>query len=111
MAILYLDESRDIYKAIGDKQGLAYNLQDASTVAFRQKNFDQAFDFLREALLLKRELGEKRALAHTLNDFSRLNLQFAGQTPAKANPPKLAGTGSPPGRSIKSLLTPDRVSF
>src|SRR5258708_14897409 len=61
------EESRALFREVGDKWGLSNTLQGLGAVAYRQGNDAQACSLLEEALALRREVRDRWQLALSLN--------------------------------------------
>ncbi len=51
---------------MGDRAGIAASLSNLGVVAYEQGDFDAACAYLDESVTLKRELGDRWSLAHSL---------------------------------------------
>jgi predicted ATPase/class 3 adenylate cyclase len=62
-SLSFYQEALDLFREVGDKQGMAWALNDMGIVAWRQKDADAMVKFHEEALAIKREIGDERDIA------------------------------------------------
>jgi predicted ATPase/Flp pilus assembly protein TadD len=65
----YFEESLEIWRSLGNKQGIASSLNNLGWVAWRQSDYKDARALSEEGLSLNRELGNKQGIAHSLNNL------------------------------------------
>lgn len=65
-------ESLDLYRELGDKQGISFSLSLLGWVAQRRFQREAAYALHEEGLALSRELGDKRGVAEAYYDLSYL---------------------------------------
>jgi predicted ATPase/DNA-binding XRE family transcriptional regulator len=63
------EQGLEIYRALGDRSGIASALRGLGTVANEQGDYDRADAHYRESLALSRELDDRPALASILNNI------------------------------------------
>lgn len=68
-ARIRLEESLQIWREIGDQQGIATALNNLGWIGVQTSNFDRAQSLSEEALSLCRALGSKRGIALSLNNL------------------------------------------
>ncbi|MBK6774067.1 MAG: tetratricopeptide repeat protein [Ignavibacteria bacterium] len=62
----YLEESLEIYKETGDKNGIALSVQCLGTVADSQGDYEPARKYFEECLTIKKEIGDKSGTASSI---------------------------------------------
>ncbi len=67
-----LQESLALYRELGDKQGIAFNLLWLAEIIFNQGDYEQGQRLLTESLSLSRALGNKTGIAGALSGLGRL---------------------------------------
>lgn len=73
-------QALDLYRLLGDKQGIAFSINNLGTQAMHQSAFDQAKSLFEEGLMLAREQGNQRLtgyLLHNLGEVARYQGDFA----------------------------------
>jgi len=65
----YLQESLEIKREIGDRQGEATSLNNLGIVARVQGEYDEAREYYQESLEIAREIGDRRGEATSLNNL------------------------------------------
>lgn len=73
----------DLYRQLGDKEGIAFSINNLGTQALHQRAFEQARTFFQEGLALAREQGNQRLtgyLLHNLGEVARYAGDFAEAT-------------------------------
>lgn len=69
------DESLNIRRRLGDKQGISASLNNLASVAYRQGDYDAARALYEESLAIKRQLGDKQGIAASLNNLGIITHQ------------------------------------
>jgi tetratricopeptide (TPR) repeat protein len=73
-----LEQSLALYRATGDRWGMANTLQMLSTVAWNLSTYNEARQFAEKSLTLHYELGDQRGIASSLDRLG-LIVMFQGQ--------------------------------
>jgi tetratricopeptide (TPR) repeat protein len=67
----HYEEALEIWRELGDKS-TAYPLLGLGKLAFHQGNYEAAGRLMRESLLIRRDIGEKRGIAQCLEGLADL---------------------------------------
>ncbi len=76
-----LGESLGLYRALGDRRGLALTLNDLGSITLWQGKYAEAEAALLESLAIRREFGEAWWIAQTLNNLGMMSYR-RGEYPA-----------------------------
>jgi len=74
-ATALLAEALDLWREVGDTDGMATSLNSLGNVAYRQGNYDAATGLYREALSLRRQVGDMQGESVALGNLGRVALQ------------------------------------
>jgi len=96
MSRAYCQESLALYKALGDRYGMAEVLDAQGTVVRGQGMYDEARRLYEQSLVLRREIGDTRGIARSLLRLSSI-AQIQGQPSDSA---RLAREGIALSRSV-----------
>jgi hypothetical protein len=53
---------------MGDKRGIAYNLNNSGNIHLSRGDYEEAFKSFKESLTIAREIGDKRTMAYILKN-------------------------------------------
>jgi predicted ATPase/class 3 adenylate cyclase len=77
-------ESLDIFRELGDREGVARSLANLGNVAHGECDYAAARALLEESLVIRRELGDRARLADTLNNLGTLAYDRGDYVAARA---------------------------
>ncbi|MCB9244786.1 MAG: tetratricopeptide repeat protein [Flavobacteriales bacterium] len=69
LALEYFQKSLSIQEAVGDKKGIAKNLNNIGLIYVNQGNPPRALESFQKSLAIKEELGDKKGIAAILNNI------------------------------------------
>ena len=72
-AMAHLRSAHDLFKAAGDKRGIAGTLDDIGQVHWLRGVYAQALEFHRQALAIRRAIGDPRSIALSLANIGRVH--------------------------------------
>ena len=75
-----ISKSLQLYKELGDKNGIARNLGNIGIIYTEQKNYSKALEYYLQALKLSEELGLKIEIATNLGNIGSTYLEMAKDT-------------------------------
>jgi tetratricopeptide (TPR) repeat protein len=73
-ARMFHEESLSINRELGDKQGIAFTLNNLGIMAVEQGDYEAARDLHEESLAIRREAGDKWGIAASLNNLGNVAL-------------------------------------
>ncbi len=68
------EESLEMYREIGDKQGIAMSLNNLGNISYNQGDYEAARDFHERSLAIRRDVGDKQGIAVSLNNLGNVAL-------------------------------------
>ena len=71
-ALRYLEESKTIQEAIGDRAGLGVTLNNISQIYDAQGDYETALEYLQESKTIQEAIGDRAGLGATLNNISQI---------------------------------------
>lgn len=80
----HCEQSLALYRALGDRQGVASALNTLGNLAMNQGDFARALQLSEESLDVQRRIGNKQRIAPALNNLGFILIQMGSYAPATA---------------------------